>query len=61
MTHKFSVTEYIKVLGDELISAFAQGGLAPTPGIKGRPGRQQYAPNCANCYRWESASVRASS
>ena len=35
MTHKFSVTEYIKVLGDELISAFAQGGLAPTPGIKG--------------------------
>ena len=35
MTGKFSVTEYMKILGDELISAFAQGGLAPTPGIKG--------------------------
>ena len=35
MTSKFSVTEYMKILGDELISAFAQGGLAPTPGIKG--------------------------
>ena len=35
MTGKFSITEYMKILGDELISAFAQGGLAPTPGIKG--------------------------
>ena len=35
MTGKFSVTEYMKILGDELISAFAQGGLAPTPGMKG--------------------------
>ena len=35
MSEQFSISEYLKVLGDELIAAFAQGGLAPTPGTKG--------------------------
>ena len=35
MSQQFSIEKYLTFLGDELISAFAQGGLAPTPGIKG--------------------------
>ncbi|MCY4417548.1 MAG: hypothetical protein OXE87_14750 [Chloroflexi bacterium] len=35
MTTNFSVAEYVKVLGDELVAAFEQGSLAPTPGTVG--------------------------
>ena len=35
MAEQFSIDEYLRILGDELIAAFAQGGLAPSPGTKG--------------------------
>ena len=35
MTKGFSVTKYVEVLGEELISAFEQGRLATTPGTIG--------------------------
>ena len=35
MGKRFSIDEYMRILGDELIAAFAQGGLAPSPGTKG--------------------------
>ena len=35
MDKQFSIDEYMRILGDELIAAFAQGGLAPSPGTKG--------------------------
>ena len=35
MSERFSIHEYMSVLGDELIAAFAKGGLAPSPGTKG--------------------------
>ena len=35
MGEQFSIDEYLRILGDELIAAFAQGGLAPSPGTKG--------------------------
>lgn len=35
MTNNFSVADYVKVLGNELVAAFEQGSLAPTPGTIG--------------------------
>ena len=35
MSEHFSIDKYLSILGDELIAAFAQGGLAPSPGTKG--------------------------
>ena len=35
MSKGFSVTEYVETLGEELIAAFEQGRLAPTPGTVG--------------------------
>ena len=35
MTNSFSVVQYVNVLGDELVAAFEQGGLATTPGTIG--------------------------
>ena len=35
MNKGFDISKYLTILGDELIAAFAQGSLAPTPGTKG--------------------------
>ena len=35
MSEPFSINEYLRILGSELIAAFEQGGLAPSPGTKG--------------------------
>ena len=53
MSKTFSVSEYVKMLGEELVAAFEQGSLAPTPGTVGESREGQYARNSGSCFHKE--------